>query len=137
LGPGVCSDIETGARLFAAAAHPGVDEWLARGSAALALVGAALHELNRIQGTTDPFADSVLNAIVSLPSKWCNEQRGLVLRRLQKRAAAARAARPWIRDLLGEPQPMPKGMTKFNSRQISRYSHNSYHEDAEHFQERV
>lgn len=96
-----------------------------------------MQELNRSQGTTELFADDTLNDFANLTPVWCDERRRLSLRQLRKRAFAAQAVRPWVRELLGDPQPLPKGITKFSQRQISLYLHNSYFQEADHFQERV
>lgn len=136
LGPGECSNLETGARFLAALAFPAKHEDAARQDAVAAWVGQALHELNRVTGMTEPFADPSLNGFASRSAERREETLRIASRRLRERNDVARALRPWMRELLGEPQPLPKGMKKFTQRQISRFMHNDYHEDADHFQER-
>lgn len=51
--------------------------------------------------------------------------------------AAARAVRPWVRDCLRRPQPLPPGLTKFTQRQIAHYLSSSDPERADNFQKRV
>ena len=121
LGPGECFDLETGARYFAALAFPGPEEAEARESAIRGWIGAYLHEANLVDHCDDPFADPRLNELVQLPPAWCRAQIRTTHRRLRNRSEAARAVRPWVRELLGlEPRAVP-GVKKFTQRQIALY----------------
>jgi hypothetical protein len=137
LGPGECSDIETGARYFAALAFPGVAEYAARQDAAAAWVGSYLHEANRIDGSDDPFADQRLNEFIRHPAKWCRGKLRTTRRRLRDRSHAARAVRPWVRDLLDHPQQPVPGVRKFTQRQIALYLCSNNPEHADNFQKRI
>ncbi len=94
LGPGECSDVETGARYFAALAFPGVQEDQARRDAAAAWVGSYLHEANRIDNTDAPFENQRLNPYVQFSPKWCRAKLRTTRRRLLDRAELAHALRP-------------------------------------------
>lgn len=61
LGPGECSNVETGARYFAALAFPGTRERAEREQAAVAKAAQYLHEENRVDETDAPFQDPRLN----------------------------------------------------------------------------
>lgn len=137
LGPGECSDIETGARYFAALAFPGVAEDAARQDAVAAWVGSYLHEANRIDGIDQPFADRRLNSFVQLPPAWCRAKLRTTQRRLRDRSIAARAVRPWVRDILDHPHTPVPGVKKFTQRSIALYLVGGDHELADNFQKRV
>ena len=137
LGPGECADAETGARYFSALAFPGIDEDQERRDATKAWVGAYLHEANRVDGSSEPFADDRLNEFTRLPEAWCREKRTTMVRRLRDRGDAARAVRPWIKDLRGPPHHPVEGISKFNQRQISLYLKSGDSNAAENFLKRV
>jgi hypothetical protein len=137
LGPGECSDIETGARYFAALAFPGVAEAAARQDAVAAWVGSYLHLANRIDETDDPFADQHLNIFAQHPPAWCRAKLRTTRRRLHDRSAAAGAVRPWVRDLLDHPHRPVPGVKKFSQRQIALYLRSNNPEHADNFQKRV
>lgn len=137
LGPGECSDVETGARFFSALAFPGVDEEIARTNAEVAWAGQFLHEANRIDGSSAPFADPRLNELVNADPAWCGAALRTSRRRLGDRMRTARSVRPWIRDWLERPQPLPGGMKKFSQRQIAKYLSGGDQEKADNFQKRV
>lgn len=137
LGPGECSDIEPGARYFAALAFPGVAEDAARQDAVAAWVGSYLHETNRIDACDQPFADERLNEFIRHPAKWCRGKLRTTHRRLRNRSDAARAVRPWVRDLLGQPHQTVPGLRKFTQRQIALYLCSNNPEHADNFQKRV
>ena len=101
LGPGACSNIETGARFFSALAFPGKHEEAVRWNAVAAWVGQALHALNRCEETADPFTDPFLNLFAAQSPEWCEETLKTAPRRLRDRSDLARALRPWMRDMLG------------------------------------
>lgn len=137
LGPGECSDIETGARYFAALAFPGRSEEEARQNAVAAWVGSYLHEANRVDGTDAPFQDGRLNEFVRLDPAWCRARLRTVKRRLEDRSLLALALRPWVREMLGDPHPPVAGIKRFTQRQIALYLCNGDPERAAKFQSRV
>lgn len=137
LGPGECSDIETGARFFAAVAFPGKNEESARVDAVRAWAGSYLHEVNKVDGRTESFADARLNEFVALPPRWCRAKVRTVMRRFRDRADAARAVRPWMREILNDPHPPVDGIRKFTQRQIALYLCDNDPEKAANFQKRV
>lgn len=137
LGPGECPDLETGARYFAALAFPGAHEGQSRLDATRGWVGAYLHEANRVDGCKDPFEDQRLNAFVQLPQTWCRRQVRTTRRRLGDRNNAARAVRPWMRDLLGHPHAPVPGIKKFTQRQIALYLCDDDPDRSANFQKRV
>ncbi|MBP6030458.1 MAG: hypothetical protein KA533_03415 [Sphingobium sp.] len=143
LGPGECSDIETGARFFAALAFPTVVEDLQRQDAVAAWVGSYLHEANRIDDSDQPFADDRLNAYAALSPKWCRAKLRTAMRRIKDRSLLARAVRPWVWDHLGQQhRPLPD-IEKFTQRQIALYLAaesglpGDFDERARNFQKRV
>ncbi len=137
LGPGECSDIETGARFFASLAFPGTSEECARDDAVRAWAGAYLHEANKVDESAEPFADPRLNEFVALPPRWCRAKVRTVMRRLRDRADAARAVRPWIRVIMNDPHPPVVGIRKFTQRQIALLLSGNDPERAANFQARV
>src|SRR5258706_3311698 len=137
LGPGECSDIETGARFFAALAFPGKNEEGARENAVRAWAGAYLHEANRIDECTEPFEDQRLNEFVALPPAWCRAKLRTAGRRFRDRGDGARAVRPWVRDILRDPHPPVAGVRKFNQRQVALHLCGDDPEKAANFQRRV
>lgn len=137
LGPGECSDPETGARYFGALAFPAAGEHLARLDAVRGWVGAYLHEANRVDGCSEPFADHRLNEFVQLPRAWCKARVRTARRRLRDRSDAARAMRPWVRDWLNNPHSPVPGVRKFTQRQIALYLSENDIERSANFQERV
>ncbi len=137
LGPGECSDIETGARFFAVLAFPEVAEEQKRLDAVRAWVGAYLHEANRIDECNVPFKDARLNEFVELPAKWCRAKTRTTMRRLRNRGEAARAVRPWILEIMGVPQRPVDGIRKFSQRQIALHLCDNDPERAANFQKRV
>jgi hypothetical protein len=136
LGPGECSDVETGARYFTAVAFPGPQEIEARENAMRGWAGAYLHEANLVDRCDDPFEDPCLNELVQLATAWCRAQIRTTRRRLRDRSAAARAVRPWVRQLLGEPRVVP-GLKKFTQRQIALHLCDGDSERAANFQKRI
>jgi hypothetical protein len=137
LGPGECSDIETGARYFAAYAFPGKDEQGTRNDAASAWVGTYLHEQNRIDGCEGSFAESGLNEFAAMTPVWCKAQIRTARRRLRDRSRAAQAVRPWIGDIMNHPHPPMPEIRKFTQRQISLFLNGDRVEKAAIFQKRV
>ncbi|WP_431285054.1 hypothetical protein ACQW02_09770 [Humitalea sp. 24SJ18S-53] len=137
LGPGECSDLETGARFFAALAFPGTNEEVARKKAEVAWAAQFLHEANRIDESSIPFADPRLNELVNADPTWCRAALRTSRRRLDDRMAAARSVRPWMRDWLAGPQPLPTGLKKFSQRQVAHYLSGGDKEKADNFQKRV
>jgi len=137
LGPGECPDIETGARFFAALAFPAANESRQRADAIRALAADYLHEANRVDGSTEPFADARLNSFVELDPKWCRGQLRTLRRRLRDRSFAARAVRPWVREWTDDPHPPVNGIKKFSQRQIALYLCGDNPELAQNFQNRV
>lgn len=143
LGPGECPDEVTGARYFAALAFPERGEDAARQDAAAAYVANYLHEANRVDESDAPFEDDRLNNFVQLDPKWCRAKLRTAHRRLSDRSELARAVRPWIRELLGEPHGPVPGIKKFTQRQIALYlcgedaGHGDLVERADNFQKRV
>lgn len=137
LGPGECSGVETGARFFAALAFPGPKETEAQENAVQGWVGAYLHETNLVDHCDAPFEDPRLNELVQLSPQWCKAQFRTAQRRLQDRAAAAQAVRPWVREMLEwEPRAVP-GIKKFTQRQIAFYLSEGDAERAVNFQKRI
>jgi hypothetical protein len=137
LGPGECSNVETGARFFAALAFPGSDEETARTNAEVAWAAQFLHDANRIDGSSAPFADPRLNELVNADQGWCRAALRTSRRRLGDRMTTARFVRPWISNWLEHPQPLPTGMKKFSQRQIAQYLSGGDQEKADNFQKRV
>jgi hypothetical protein len=137
LGPGACADVETGARYFAALAFPGPQEANARENAIRGWVGAYLHEANLVDHCDDPFEDPRLNELVQLAPAWCRAQLRTTRRRLGDRSAAARAVRPWVRQLLGLAPRLVPGVEKFTQRQIALYLCDGDSERAANFQKRI
>ena len=137
LGPGECPDSETGARFFAALAFPGAGEECARLEAVQGWTGAYLHEANRVDESDEPFEDQRLNAFLDLPPAWCKAKVRTARRRLRDRSDAARAVRPWVRELLADPHPPVPGIRKFSQRQIALYLFDGDTERAANFQHRV
>lgn len=137
LGPGECSNVETGARYFAALAFPGAREDQARQDATTAWVASYLHEANRVDESNEPFADQRLNSFVQLSPDWCRAKLRTTNRRLRDRSNLARALRPWGRDLIQNPHPPVPGIRKFTQRQISLYLNGNDPEHAANFQRRI
>lgn len=119
VGPGECSDVETGARYFAALAFPTPSEEIARLDAVVAWVASYLHEANRMDKTKALFEDERLNGFVKISPEWCRAKLRTTSRRLRDRGIAARAVRPWIRELLDDPWMPVEGVRKFSQRQIA------------------
>jgi len=83
--------------------------------------GAYLHDANLVDRCDDPFEDPRPNELVQLAPACCRAQIRTTRRRLGDRSAAARAVRPWVRQLLGlEPRLVP-GVKKSTQRQIALY----------------
>ena len=137
LGPGECSNIETGARFFAALAFPGVDEAEAQQDAAAALVASYLHAANRIDQTDVPFLDSRLNAFAQRSPEWAKPVFNAVKRRLRYRLLLARGLRPWILQGLGQAPKAVPTIKKFTQRQISLFLNGNDAQRADNFQKRV
>ena len=137
LGPGECSNIETGARFFATFALPGVDEAEARQDAAAAMVTSYLHAANRIDQTEAPFLDSRLNAFAQRSPEWAKPVFNAVKRRLRYRLLLARGLRPWILQGLGQAPKTVPTIKKFTQRQISLFLNGNDAQRADNFQKRV
>ena len=137
LGPGDCSDFETGARFFTALAYPARFENAARIDAAHAWAAAYLHEANRIDGSNEPFEVARFNMLVQLPADWCRTTMKTTSRRLRDRSQAARAVRPLVHDILGKPHGPVAGVKKFSQRQIALYLSGGDLEKAANFQKRI
>ena len=137
LGPGECSNIETGARFFATLALPGVDEAEARQDAAAAMVTSYLHAANRIDQTEAPFLDSRLNAFAQRSPEWAKPVFNAVKRRLRYRLLLARGLRPWILQGLGQAPKTVLTIKKFTQRQISLFLNGNDAQRADNFQKRV
>ena len=119
LGPGECSNIETGARYFATLAFPARHEREARDDATKAWVAQYLQEANRTDGTDAAFEDPKFNEFVALDPAWCKSRLRTVRRRLRDRADLGRALRPWTCELRGEEHPPVPGIDQFTQRQIA------------------
>lgn len=137
LGPGECPDAETGARYFAALAFPGVAEDQARQDAVRGWVGSYLYEANRVDECDEPFEDDRLNEFVQLPETWCKAKVRTARRRLRDRSEAARAVRPWVRELLERPHRRIPGVRKFTQHQIALFLCDDDPERANNFEKRV
>lgn len=137
LGPGECSDIESGARYFAALAYPMKADFQDRTSAAAAWVATYLHKINEVDGSNDPFEDTRLNLFACLPPSWCRATLRTAMRRLRDRSDCARAVRPWILELLGGHHAPVPGVAKFTQRQIALYLCNNQPQRAANFERRV
>ena len=137
LGPGECSNVETGARYFATLAFPGAHERSDREHGAAAKAALYLHEANRVDDCDDPFADPRLNELVSLDPRWCRARVRTMIRRLADRADVARAVRPWIREVLDDEHRAMPEVKKFTQRQIAFYLCGGDVAKADNFQKRV
>jgi len=137
LGPGECSDVETGARFYALLAFPAASEQQQREEAALAKAAEYLHEANRVDGSDLPFEDPRLNELVSLSLDWCRPRVRTLKRRLKDRGEIAQALRPWVRQVLGGSHRPVAGIKKFTQRQISLFLCGNDVERAANFQKRV
>ncbi|MFL6720451.1 MAG: hypothetical protein ACJ8FT_01430 [Sphingomonas sp.] len=137
LGPGECSNIESGARYFAALAFPTPCEAEDRCAAEFAKAALYLHDANRVDESDSPFEDPRLNKLVALDPQWCRARVRTMYRRLKDRADVARAVRPWMLETFDEPhRPMP-GIKKFTQRQISLYLCGGDVTKSDNFQKRV
>ena len=137
LGPGECPDPETGARYFAALAFPGLNDEQARINAVRGWTGDYLYEANKVDKSSDPFEDQRLNQFLQMSPAWCKARVRTGMRRLRDRSHAARAVRPWVRDLLNRPHPPVPGIRKFTQRQIALYLSRNDPECSANFQHRV
>ena len=137
LGPGECSDIETGARYFATLAFPEPQDRVARNDATDAWAAQYLQEANRTDGSDDPFENPKFNELVALDPAWCKSRLKIVRRRLRDRAYLGRALRPWTCELGGEVHPPVPGIVQFTQRQIALYLNGGSPEKASRFEARV
>ena len=137
LGPGECSNVETGARYFAALAYPGAGEEIEREQVTAAKAAQYLHEANRVDECTHPFEDPRLNELVSLDPQWCRARVRTMDRRLADRAEVARAVRPWMREALEDGHHQVPGIKKFTQRQIALFLNDNDVVKADNFQKRV
>lgn len=137
LGLGACSDIETGARYFAALAFPEPQDRVARDDATNAWAAQYLQEANRTDGSDDPFENPKFNELVALDPRWCKSRLRTVRRRLRDRADLGRALRPWTCELESEEHPPVPGIAQFTQRQIALYLNGGSPEKASRFEARV
>jgi len=136
LGPGECSDAETGARYYAALAFPGSDEERRRDDLADAMSGAYVHEAMSLDWGSEVLTDLRLARQAILDPKWCRQQMRGLRQRLNARADAARAFRPMVKQLFGHSHPPVPGITKFNQRQILLKLCDGEEEAAENYRQR-
>lgn len=139
VGPGIGYPFQTGARIFAALAFPGIAESDQLKDAETAYIADRLHGQNVVDGSTLQFDDLDLNDIyVSTTYKWALQKLRTTRRRIDDRQVAAKAVRPWVRELVGlGPHPPVPGIRKFNQRQISLLLCDGDEERAQRFLKRV
>lgn len=138
VGPGIGYPFLTGARIFSALAFPTSGEESARQDAETAYIADRLHAQSAVDETDLPFEDPVLNEVASRDPSWVRRQLRTTRRRMDDRQEAARAVRPWVRELvgIGVHGPVP-GIRKFTQRQIALYLCNGDVEKAARFEKRV
>ena len=136
LGPGECSDAETGARYFAALSFPGPEEETRRDDLANAMSGRYVHEAMNLEWGHEVLADPRLTRHGILDPRWCREQMRGLRQRLEARADAARAVRPMVKELYGHAHRQVSGIEKFNQRQILLKLCDDDEEAAENFRHR-
>ena len=137
LGPGECSNIETGARYFATLSFPARHEREARDDATKAWVAQYLQEANRTDGTDAAFENPKFNELVAIDPVWCKARLRTVRRRLRDRADLGRGLRPWTCELSGEQHPPVPGIGQFTQRQIALFLNGGSPEKASRFEARV
>lgn len=137
LGPGECSDIETGARYFATLAFPEPQDRVARNDVTNAWAAQYLQEANRTDGSDDPFVIAIFNELVALDPAWCKSRLRTTRRRLRDRANLGRALRPWTCELCGEEPPPVPGIAQFTQKQIALHLEGGKPERASRFEARV
>ena len=137
LGPGECSNMETGARFLAAVAFPRVKEDQERQEAAAAYVASYLHQANRIDESKERFTDDCLNAFAGLSPQCCRQKLRTANRRFRDRSHMGRALRLWVTEALGYPVKMPEGLDSLTQEKTSLWLNHNQEEVANNYRKRT